>query len=62
MNQKNVVGVGNIYACESLFKAKIDPSKESNLMNEGECASLAKCIKKILRDAIKVGGTTLKDF
>ena len=62
MNQKNVVGVGNIYACESLFKAKIDPLKESNLMNEVECASLAKCIKKILRDAIKVGGTTLKDF
>lgn len=62
MNQKNVVGVGNIYACESLFEAKINPFKESCCLSEGECASLVKCIKKILRNAIKVGGTTLKDF
>lgn len=62
MNQKNVVGVGNIYACESLFEAKINPLKESSLLSEDECTSLAKCIKKILKNAIKVGGTTLKDF
>ena len=62
MNQKNVVGVGNIYASESLFLAKINPAKISKTISLNECDQLVKSIKKVLRLAIKMGGTTLNDF
>lgn len=62
MDAKVVVGVGNIYACEALFAAKIDPRKPSNLVSDVEYAELAKHIKRILKLAIAQGGTTLKDF
>tara|TARA_B100001250_G_C19800112_1_gene790647 strand:- start:580 stop:1389 length:810 start_codon:yes stop_codon:yes gene_type:complete len=62
MDQKKVVGVGNIYASESLFLAKIDPSRPSKDISTNEIARLVKSIKKVLSDAIKLGGTTLKDF
>jgi len=62
MNQKNVVGIGNIYASESLYLSKINPQKASDKLNIGECKRIASSSKKILNEAIKVGGTTLKDF
>lgn len=62
MDAKVVVGVGNIYASESLFDAKIHPKKSSESLTLEECANLTKAIKKILRRSIKAGGTTLKDF
>ena len=62
MDQKKVVGVGNIYASESLFLAKISPTKEAKKISLEECEKLVKSIKKILRYAIKMGGTTLNDF
>ena len=62
MNQKNVVGVGNIYASESLFMAKINPLRPASSLKLDECKALVKAIKAILRNAINAGGTTLKDF
>ena len=62
MDQKKIVGVGNIYASESLFLAKINPGRPSKDVSNNEIESLTKSIKKILNDAIKLGGTTLKDF
>ena len=62
MNQKNVVGVGNIYASESLFMAKINPLRPASSLELDECKALVKSIKAILRNAINAGGTTLKDF
>ena len=62
MNQKNVVGIGNIYASESLYLANINPLKQSNKLNLEECQNIALAAKKVLKAAIKVGGTTLKDF
>ena len=62
MNAHVVVGVGNIYASESLFKAKINPLTPASKLNEGECKVLVKEIKATLKKAIKAGGTTLKDF
>ena len=62
MNQKNVVGIGNIYASESLFLAKINPSKNANELDLEACKRLVAAGKKILEQAIEVGGTTLKDF
>ena len=62
MNQKNVVGIGNIYASESLFLSSVDPSKNASQLNIDDCDRIVKASKKILNAAIKVGGTTLKDF
>ena len=62
MNQKNVVGIGNIYASESLYLSKVNPLKESHKLNIEECKRIVSSAKKVLSEAIKVGGTTLKDF
>tara|TARA_B100001769_G_C21688306_1_gene380720 strand:- start:6 stop:596 length:591 start_codon:yes stop_codon:yes gene_type:complete len=62
MDQKKLVGVGNIYASESLFLAKILPIKKAKKISLDECDRLVKSIKKVLRYAIKMGGTTLNDF
>jgi formamidopyrimidine-DNA glycosylase len=62
MDNKIVVGVGNIYACESLFKARINPLLLSNTLNYRQITALVLAIKEILQQAISAGGTTLKDF
>lgn len=62
MDGKIVVGVGNIYANEALFTAQIHPKTMVNQLTENECERLTNSIKNILAQAIKAGGTTLKDF
>jgi formamidopyrimidine-DNA glycosylase len=62
MNANLVVGVGNIYACESLFRSAIAPTRMANSLSLKECTKLAADIKIILLDAIKAGGSTLKDY
>lgn len=62
MNQKHVVGIGNIYASEILFDAKIRPTRKSRTLTKKEMARITTSSKKILKKAIKAGGTTLQDF
>ena len=62
MNGHIVVGVGNIYASESLFLAGIHPRKAANTVSLIRYKKLVSSIKKVLAAAIKQGGTTLKDF
>ncbi|MBI2791435.1 MAG: bifunctional DNA-formamidopyrimidine glycosylase/DNA-(apurinic or apyrimidinic site) lyase [Gammaproteobacteria bacterium] len=62
MDQKIVVGVGNIYASECLFLAKIHPSQSANTISLKRYHRLYKAIQGVLTAAIKQGGTTLKDF
>lgn len=62
MDNKVVVGVGNIYANESLFAAGINPNKSANTISKARYDKLVQCIKEILARAIQQGGTTLKDF
>lgn len=57
-----VVGVGNIYASESLFMAGIHPNKSAGKVSLTKYNQLATVIKQVLSLAIKAGGTTLKDF
>lgn len=57
-----VVGVGNIYASESLFRAGIRPTRPAQRISLKRYQSLAKWIKIILQQAIEQGGTTLRDF
>jgi formamidopyrimidine-DNA glycosylase len=62
MESKTVVGVGNIYANESLFKSAIHPTRPSNRIAESRYQKLAQAIKQTLTEAIAQGGTTLRDF
>jgi len=62
MDAKIVVGVGNIYASESLFLAAIKPTRLAGKITKQNAKDLTAAIKKILKQAIKQGGTTLKDF
>ncbi len=62
MDSKVVVGVGNIYANESLFLAGIDPRRHSGRISRKRMDRLVENIKQVLDAAIKQGGTTLKDF
>lgn len=62
MDQKVVVGVGNIYANEALFTAKIHPLTKGSQLSHDERKQLVAAIKTVLTKAIALGGTTLKDF
>lgn len=62
MDNAVVVGVGNIYANESLFKAGIDPRRAAGKVSKARYLNLAVHIKSVLEKAIQQGGTTLKDF
>ena len=62
MNSKLVVGVGNIYANEALFRAKVRPRRQARNLSRAEVARLTRAIRTILTMAIRVGGTTLRDY
>ena len=62
MDGKIVVGVGNIYAAESLFRAGIRPATSAHRVSRLAYQHLADAIRQILANAIAVGGTTLRDF
>ena len=62
MNGKIVVGVGNIYANEALFMAKILPTRHAGDLSLIDCEKLVSCIREVLARAIENGGTTLRDF
>lgn len=62
MNAKCVVGVGNIYANEALFHSNIHPETPANQLKPKQINQLCTQIKRVLRLAIKAGGTTLKDY
>ena len=62
MDGKVVVGVGNIYANEALYMARISPARRSNRISPQRYDQLADAIKLVLGDAIEQGGTTLQDF
>ncbi len=62
MDSHLVVGVGNIYASEALFRAGIDPRRAAGRIGLQRYAALAKKIVEVLSEAIAQGGTTLRDF
>ena len=62
MDGRRIVGVGNIYANESLFLAGIHPRVSARRLSLERCAKLSGAIKQTLRSAIRAGGSTLRDF
>jgi formamidopyrimidine-DNA glycosylase len=57
-----VVGAGNIYACEALFLAGIDPRTRSDRVSLARCAKLLQALRATLAQALALGGSTLRDF
>tara|TARA_Y100000591_G_scaffold63093_1_gene51688 strand:+ start:9971 stop:10834 length:864 start_codon:yes stop_codon:yes gene_type:complete len=62
LDQNFVSGIGNIYASEILFLSKINPLKKVTSLNKKECYQLVKNSKKVLNDAIKKGGSSIRNF
>jgi formamidopyrimidine-DNA glycosylase len=62
MDNKVVVGVGNIYASESLFRAGIRPTTAARRLSGPKLGRLAEVIREVLHESIEQGGTTLRDF
>lgn len=62
MNSKVVVGVGNIYANEALFRSGIHPNSPAGHLKPRHCQKLTEEVKSVLAAAIEQGGTTLRDF
>ena len=62
MDQKFVSGIGNIYANEILFLSKVKPSRRVKTLKKYELKNIVKLTKKVLENAIKLGGSSIKDF
>ncbi|MFZ4649076.1 MAG: bifunctional DNA-formamidopyrimidine glycosylase/DNA-(apurinic or apyrimidinic site) lyase [Rubrivivax sp.] len=57
-----VVGAGNIYACEALFRAGIDPRTAAHRLSRPRAARLLQAVRETLQEALQLGGSTLRDF
>ena len=61
LDQRVVAGLGNIYVCEALFRARISPKRLAGSVSRERIGPLVTAIKKVLKDAIAAGGSTLRD-
>lgn len=62
LNQAILAGVGNIYADEALFAAHIRPNRAAGDLNRREVNTLAKCVRTVLKHAVRAGGSTIRDY
>lgn len=62
LDQKKIAGVGNIYANEALYLAGVHPQREARRVSRREAVALHRAIRRVLRDAIRAGGTTIRDY
>jgi formamidopyrimidine-DNA glycosylase len=62
LDQKTVAGLGNIYVCEVLFRAKLHPATKAAEISQRRIAALVPIIREVLQQAIEAGGSSLKDF
>ena len=61
LDQRVIAGLGNIYVCEALWRARISPKRLAKRVNPAQAAALVPAIKSVLREAIKAGGSSLRD-
>jgi formamidopyrimidine-DNA glycosylase len=62
LDQRIVAGLGNIYVCEALFRARVDPRKAAGAVSGPALARLVPAIREVLEQAIGDGGSTLRDY
>jgi formamidopyrimidine-DNA glycosylase len=67
LDQKRIAGLGNIYVCEALFRARLAPSRPASVVADARgaptraAAAVARAIRDVLEEAIEAGGSTLRD-
>ena len=62
LDQHVVAGLGNIYVCEALYRAEVDPRRVANTITREEAKKIRAFSRTVLEEAIEVGGSTLKDY
>ncbi len=62
MDQRRIAGIGNIYANEALFRARIDPSRRTDRLSDEDLKRLYRAVRHVLRQAVRAGGTTVRDY
>jgi formamidopyrimidine-DNA glycosylase len=62
LDQKVVAGLGNIYVCEALFRARISPSRLAGSIRRERLDRLAAAVREVIEEAIAAGGSTISDF
>ena len=62
LDQRKVAGVGNIYASEALFLARVHPARRARTLRRDEAAALHRAIREVLAASIRAGGTTIRDY
>ncbi|MDE2584942.1 MAG: bifunctional DNA-formamidopyrimidine glycosylase/DNA-(apurinic or apyrimidinic site) lyase [Betaproteobacteria bacterium] len=62
MDAHTIVGVGNIYAAESLFRSRISPLTPAARLGPERCRRLARCVREVLAEAIAAGGSSVRDY
>lgn len=61
LDQRLVAGLGNIYVCESLWRARVAPTRPGGAVSRREAAALTRAIRRVLTEAIEAGGSSLRD-
>lgn len=62
LDQRIVAGLGNIYVCETLYRAGVSPARKAGRMSANQIAALVPIIRQVLSEAIEAGGSSLRDF
>ena len=62
LDQRIIAGLGNIYVCETLYRAGISPARKAGRISAGRVAALVPIIRQVLSEAIEAGGSSLRDF
>lgn len=62
LDQRIIAGLGNIYVCEVLFRAQINPKRKAGALSRARVASMVPIIREVLSEAIEAGGSSLKDY
>lgn len=62
LDQKVVAGIGNIYACEALYRAGLSPRRSAHTVQRGRAERLSHAVRAVLEDAIASGGSSLRDY
>ncbi len=62
LDQRIVAGLGNIYVCEALWRARISPLKSAGEIKPAALKTLVKAVRQVLEEAIEAGGSTLRDY
>ncbi len=62
LDQQRIAGLGNIYVCEAMYRARVNPARRCNTLTRREAAALALAIREVLVEAVRHKGTSFSDF